>query len=357
MAFLGWLLASTAAVFGFLAACTLRLSLPEPPGERLAVCLQESFAQGLRPMALRPEQEVFRDIRPTDAGYSCRYGFKNFNGDKLTLEAELDGEAVAASAREFGFRKEDFDRIDAWYQQAQKDTIARAKELFFSGKVTAKSQEELEGKMRDIKARNQRVQKELDETLAALGAEYKSRRVELYRSTGFHFQSEHVVEADMPELARRNAARVRSVAQAFSRIASERGYGSEELVGAVTAMAQTALRYEFPGDYIGGKYVAGVLPPPKALAEGQGDCASKSALIASILESWPNLKLVGLEIPEHYLLAIHRLPRRGDVFIEHEGLPYIMIESAGPAWLSPGQVGDTTMSYLESGKQFRIQPM
>jgi hypothetical protein len=34
-----------------------------------------------------------------------------------------------------------------------------------------------------------------------------------------------------------------------------------------------------------------------------------------------------------------------------------MIESAGPAWLPPGVVGDQTQAYLNSGQDFRIQPI
>jgi len=52
-----------------------------------------------------------------------------------------------------------------------------------------------------------------------------------------------------------------------------------------------------------------------------------------------------------------RIPRNGDVFIEYEGIPYVMIESAGPAWLPPGEVGETTSDYLGAGNNFRIQPL
>ena len=128
-------------------------------------------------------------------------------------------------------------------------------------------------------------------------------------------------------------------------------------MGAVSAMVQTALRYEIPADRAGTKVTGGVLPPPKTLVLGQGDCDTKTALLASVLKNWPNLKMVGLEIPGHYLMAVHRIPRKGEVFIEYEGLPFVMIESAGPAWLAPGTVGDATRTYLESGNEFRIQPM
>ncbi|MBI5244785.1 MAG: hypothetical protein HY922_14040 [Elusimicrobia bacterium] len=355
-------IAAFIADFAFLAACTAHFAGPELPlarwaGERAAVFDQGSFAQGFRPMAFRREQETYQKIERTQSGYSLEYGFKNFNGDGLVLSARLNAEEVAASIREFGIKQEDIDGLDRWYEKAQKDAIEAAKKRSFSGRVTAKNREELDLKLRELQARNDQIGKDLDQTLASLSAEYRNRRLDIYQSSGFRYQKAGVIEVDIPALARRNIGRVRPVAEAFDAIAANRGYQSESLVGAVAAMVQTSLRYEIPAQRSGTKLVNGVMAPPKTLVLGQGDCDTKAALIASILKNWPNLKLVGLAIPQHYLMAVHRIPRRGDAFIEHEGLPYVMIEAAGPAWLMPGQVGDSTMAYLESGKQFRIQPM
>lgn len=312
---------------------------------------------GYRESLLRPEQEASQKIESEGARYAMAYGFRNFNGDKLRVQAELDEDVVADSVREFGFRKSDLDKLDRWYQQSQKEAIAAAQRDSFSGKVEAEDQQELDRKLRELKARNAQVQKRLEDTLAGLAAEYRKRRVALYTEAGFRFKGEKTVEADVPAMVRRNASRVAPVSTAFAGIAQERGYGAEELVGAVSAMVQTALRYEVPSDQSGTKITGGILPPPKTLVLGQGDCDTKTALLASVLKNWPNLKMVGLEIPGHYLMAVHRIPRKGEVFIEYEGLPFVMIESAGPAWLPPGTVGEATRAYLESGREFQIQPM
>jgi hypothetical protein len=309
------------------------------------------------PRQSKPEPEVLRNISGTGNAYSLEYGFRNFNGDLLRIRASLDKASVAESASEFGYRKEDIAALDQWYLREQKAAAEDARKEFFSGKVVAKDKYELERKLAEIKARNGEVQKNLDEIQAALTAEYRRRRLETYQKAGFRLQGPGVVEADIPALCRRNAPRVRPVAQAFAKTAESLGYGSEDLVGAVTAMAQTALSYEVPPNESDRRVIAGVLPPPQALVAGWGDCDTKSALIASILKGWPSIRLVGLEIPEHYLLAVHRIPRKGEAFLEYEGLPFVMIESAGPAWLPPGQVGDFTSQFIQSGKQFRIQPL
>jgi len=368
------LFAALVSVYLILLACTARFSAEGAPEagslERVALFSQSSYNRGFRPMkkpragrAAQPRaraeetRETYQKIDRTDSGYSVEYGFRNFNGDPLVVKAELPAEGVAQAIQEFGYKKEDFEKLDRWYEVQQKEAIASSKREFFSGKVQAKSQAELDRKMAQIKTKNAQIQKDLDATLASLKTEYQRRRVETYEKAGFRFQSENVVEADIPALAKRNVPRVRPVAEAFAAAAGERRYGAEDLVGAVTAMVQTSIEYSIPDMETGTKVVGGAWPPPKTLVMGKGDCDTKTALIASILKGWPNLKLVGLEIPEHYLMAVHRVPRRGETFIERDGLPYVMIESAGPAWLPPGRVGEFTMKYIQSGKQFRIQPM
>ncbi len=298
---------------------------------------------------------VYRKITRIEGGYLVRYGFKNFNGDRLRVKAKLSAKSVAASIREFGFRKKDFDALDFWYESAQENAIAAAQGRATSGRVTARSQRELNRKMRRIQSANARTRAGLDAELARLEREYARRRKALYTKAGFRYKKKGVVEADIPALIHRNWKRVRPIARSFSRISKARQYSQNNLLGAATAWVQTSLRYKIPATQEGSRTVGGVIPPMKALIMGKGDCDSKSALLGSVLSNWPNIKMVGLGIPEHYLMAVHRIPRRGDVFIEYRGLPYVMIESAGPAWLPPGTVGDLTEAYLDSGRNFRIQ--
>ncbi|MBI5594511.1 MAG: hypothetical protein HY928_00325 [Elusimicrobia bacterium] len=299
----------------------------------------------------------FARIKRVHAGYSLSYGFKNFNSDVLTVETELNSEAVAEAIKEFGFREDDFKALDAWYKNAQEKAAAEADEKYVKGEVKADNRAQLEAKIRFINDINKKVQADLEKALAGLSAEYRRRRMEIYTKAGFRFAKEGVVKADIPGLAKRNWRRVRPLAQAFAEVSEEKGYDAEDLVGAVTAMVQTSLRYEVPDTKEGSRVIGGAMPPPQTLILGQGDCDTKTAVIASILLSWPNIKMVGLGIPGHYLMAYHRIPRSGDVYLEYKGLPYVMIESAGPAWIAPGTVGDQTQAYLDSGQDFRIQPI
>lgn len=299
----------------------------------------------------------FCSVKRTHEGYALRYGFKNFNGRAASVETLLDTETVAQAIQEHGFKESDLKALDLWYKKAQEDAIAEAEAKYVKGEVKAKSREELEAKLKWINDINKKAQSDLEKTLASLATEYRKKRVAAYEKGGFRMKDGKSIEADIPTLAKRNWKRVRPLAKAFSELAEEEGYETEELVGAVVAMTQTSLRYEVPDTKEGSRVIGGAMPPPQTLVLGQGDCDTKTAVISALLLNWPNLKLIGLAIPGHYLMAYHRAPRRGEVFVEHEGLPYVMIESAGPAWLPPGVVGDQTQAYLDSGQDFRIQPI
>lgn len=261
----------------------------------------------------------FQRIRRAPAGYFVQYGFRNFNQDELVLTAKIPAQSVEESVREFGYRPEQLKPINAWYQETRDKTG--------------------------------------EQMPAGVDKEYQRRRRGFYQSVGFRVTGPREVAADVPAMIRRNAGRLVPAVEAFSRIAQERDYGAEELSGAVASMAQTAMRYSEVGTYQGTKVIGGMLTPPYAFVQGQGDCDTKSALIASILANWSNVHLVGLDIPGHYLLAMRRAPARGDAYVEYEGFPYVMIESSGPAWLVPGKVGEYTQQYLASGKLFGIQPI
>jgi len=328
---------------------------PDGPARAVIPFSVESLEEYAQDSGDDQEGGSFQRIVRRGGTYSVAYGFNNFNRDELSIQVEMPGSLVTASMEEFGIRSGGLEALDAWYQKAQKEAIEDSKARFFSGRVTAPTDAELQQKLSAARRRNAEVQAALDRTLEDLTQEYRSRRLELYASAGFRLKDERTVTADIPNLVRKNARRMAPVSLAFARIASGRDYGSGELVGAVTAMAQTAMRYEIPQSLAGGKILGGVLPPPKSFVLGQGDCDTKTALLGSILYNWPNLRLVGLAIPEHYLLGVHQIPAKGDVYVEYEGLAYIMVEAAGPAWLPPGRVGDFTQEYLASSRLFTVE--
>ena len=160
----------------------------------------------------------------------------------------------------------------------------------------------------------------------------------------------------MPGIVKRNVPELKPLALAFQALASKSGYNSENTVGAVLSMVQTALRYKIPPMMEGARHTGGLLPPARSLLSGWGDCDTKTGVAAAILGNWSGMRLVGIAVPGHYLMAIRRIPAKGDMFVRHEGLEYVLIETAGPAWLEPGMVGRNTASLLIGSNSYTIEP-
>lgn len=165
------------------------------------------------------------------------------------------------------------------------------------------------------------------------------------------------VAVDITAAVARNRQRMRPVAAVLDHLGKLRSYGSEQTLGALVAMVQTALEYRRPPKQEGGREIVGFYPPPRALEVGWGDCDTKSALLAAVMANFPGVRMVGVHIPGHYLVGIGRVPRHGDAYVEFNGEPYVLIESSGPAWLPPGMIGDATQAALATMAGVRIDPL
>ena len=195
-----------------------------------------------------------------------------------------------------------------------------------------------------------------EKAIAGVEMDYETRLRSLLRSRGLALRAGNIVECDMPVIVKRNIQLLKPLAMAFQRIANERKYAEEDLIGATLSLVQTALRYQIPPSMEKRLHTCGLLPPARALLTGWGDCDTKTALLASILGNWSGMKMVGIAVPGHYLMAIRRLPGKGDMFVRYEGLEYVLLEPAGPAWLQPGTVGTHTTALLSGAEGYKVEP-
>lgn len=262
-------------------------------------------------------------IRPVGSAYSIEYRFLNFNKDSLWVQFIIAKATLNATAQEFGYYQKDLDALSAQYQRAV--DLAKQDEGNFPLSQAQKT-----------------------EQLQTLEQNYKKKRADYLASKGFKFRSDNVLEVDMPKLVQRNTPRLQTLAQAFSNIAKERNYDSEDTIGGVTAMVETALYYKEPPTIEGTRNIDGLLPPLESLTAGWGDCDTKTGVLASTLKNWDGLRAIGVALPTHYLMGIYQTPRHGDVYIEYGGLDYVLIDPAGPAWLPIGTVNQNTMDMLQA---------
>jgi hypothetical protein len=272
-----------------------------------------------------------RRLGQTPDSFFAEYGFQNFNQDRLRVRYQIPKKSFKDYCAGFWYSKADLDAIDQWHNNARQGAYKLALDT-------------------------KRTQSQLDHAMANLKAEAARKRRDYLASKGFRILEGNVVTADVPAIVARSVAALKPVALALNSVSIKNGYDSETLVGAAVAMVQTALAYKIPPMLEEGKHTGGMLPPAMSMVRGWGDCDTKTGVLAAILSNWSNTRIVGVAVPEHYLMAIFRLPAKGDAFIEYKGLRYVLIEPAGPAWLPPGQVGVDTMPMLQASEGFRIEP-
>lgn len=244
-------------------------------------------------------------------GWQVAIQFTNYNGDRLTTSFPVTRLDIEQATQEFGYTKKDTDAI------------------FDACKATCDQ------------------------------AEYDRRIVDYYRGRGLLVvESDNIMNLwpDMPALVLRNSPRVRATAIEVQRIAQERRYDSGSIIGAVLSLAQTGITYFSPPMEEDGKRILGLYVPPQVLGNGKGDCDSKTGLIASVLKNFSGARMIGINVPDHYLMGIARVPQRGDAYIQYDGEPYVLLEAAGPAWMPPGTISDYSRDKLGTMRDVRIDP-
>lgn len=275
---------------------------------------------------------TFQKIRNSSDEINAEYGFVNFNDDVLKLSVVLTQKEITVYGEEYGYTKADLDSLLDWQRKAVNDAVQHA-------------------------VKNSLRQSELNRITDEIKTEYRRKYRELLTGRGFRFISASKMVPDIPAVVRRNVVHLHPCAIAVNKVAESRDYGSDEIIGASLSLVQTAIRYEkIPGERAGRK-TGGINPPLVILAEGKGDCDSKTALLAGILLNWDGVQLVAVQIPNHYLLGVLRNPRKGEAFVESKGLRYVLIEPAGPGWLPPGSVAASTLDIVNSGHGVAIEPL
>jgi hypothetical protein len=278
-----------------------------------------------------PKSHSSQKIRETNGTITADYGFLNFNNDQLTLNFTIPAKELASYRLEYGYTASEKKDIDHWQQTAVEEAYKNA-------------------------VKHRQTQEQLNQAGEQIAKEYKNRLANFYRSRGFSLLERNLIAADIPEIVRRNVRKVRSVALSLNSSGEKLGYDSDSIIAAALSFVQTAVLYENVPMEIKGRQTGGIYPPLETLASGKGDCDTKSALLAAILLNWNRVKVVGVGVPNHYLVGILRNPAKGDAFVEYKGARYVLVEPAGPGWLQPGSVDRRTMSLLSAGDKVKIEP-
>ena len=88
---------------------------------------------------------------------------------------------------------------------------------------------------------------------------------------------------------------------------------------------------------------AGYLPPLSVVANNQGDCDSKTVLMASLIRSLlPDVKMTIVFLPNHALLGIVLPFRTNEETLDIDGMDYLLMEPTGPAKIPLGEVANSS---------------
>ncbi len=169
---------------------------------------------------------------------------------------------------------------------------------------------------------------------------FDRKLADYYRSRQLRLETGPVrrLLVDVPAVVRQQHKQLRPAARAIRAVAQHKGKDRDWAVDAAIAMVQTSLRYQRPPRMENGRDTLGFLPPLSALERGYGDCDTKSALLAALILNIKPGRIIGLQLPNHYLLGIERHPRTGQASIRYQGRDFVLVEASGPAMRAPGQI-------------------
>jgi hypothetical protein len=321
------LAASFAASLRLGAEWNARLVVRPVAGQRLAA--QDSGDDGGE--AGGGDGRAYQKLRRVGAQRVSEYGFTNFNQDKLDVTYRVADAFFRKYNNEYGYRTEDVKAL-----QAKRDASLQASYKYA------------------VKARKDQAWVNAD--AARIETQYKRDLHAYMESRGFLLLPDNTTRIDMPAVVKRNGPLLAPLAGSIDRIATRKGYRSMDIIGSVLSLVQTAIAYRQPQAVWKDKHTGGILPPITTLVLGWGDCDTKTALTASLLSNWGQMRMVGISVPGHYLMAVLQIPDKGDMYVEYKGLQYVLMEPAGPAWLPPGRVADTTVALLNGSDGYRIYP-
>jgi hypothetical protein len=273
-----------------------------------------------------------RNIFQRDGTAFAGYRFSNFNGDTIHIEFSVPVKQLRKYLEGYGYTRAELDALRDWQKNKLDDTYQHALEKSLS-------------------------QTDLNKMSDNIKDEYRRKVHDLMVNRGFKYKRTNVLIPDIPGIVKKNVNNLGSVARDIGGIAREKNYRALEVIGASLSFMQTGLEYERIPLKKQDRTIGGIYPPVVTIADGRGDCDSKTALMASILLNWDKAKLIGVGIPNHYLIGILRTPSKGDAFVEYRGQKYVLMEPSGPGRLPPGMISNYTLEILKAQNQVSMEPL
>ncbi len=150
-----------------------------------------------------------------------------------------------------------------------------------------------------------------------------------------------LITVDHPEVIQQSLADIAGVAQT---VVEQLGVADQQqLITSLLTWVQ--LIPEHPAEQR--QYGVTFAPPLQVLRQHQGDSASKTVLLATLLRSSiPNLPLAILYLPERTLLALAVPAGPGELTVNLQGTVYLVVDPSATEPLPPGQLSMSQKVYV-----------
>ncbi|MBI3922438.1 MAG: hypothetical protein HY318_13535 [Armatimonadetes bacterium] len=194
-----------------------------------------------------------------------------------------------------------------------------------------------------VQQQMEEAKRQWEENAARLRQEHEAN----IQRSGFVRQGEALLP-NFPRLRQLNAPRVQKLAQQLNTLAQKSKLGERGTAELMLSFVQE-IKYRVPPKERRGLYTGGLLTPVEVLAEGYGDCDSKSLLLATLLSAGTPLKVVLLTGCEHMIVGMEGNPRAGENAVTFQGRTYLLCEASSGVW-EPGHVDKKILDELRTRK-------
>jgi len=251
------------------------------------------------------------------------------------------------------FEWENFDRSGYWISCniSKKDLINSYNELGLT-----KDQKKFEIEFEPVEytyssqAEKKRKQREIQKMFDRKERKARKKWLKMLKKNGFIIRNNKLM-LDHKGIFQNNLHRVNKYCGGFVKIAKEQGLNFYEFEKLLLSFVQE-IKYVKVPLYRGKYYTQGLYTPIEILVKKRGDCDSKSILLATLLCSITETKMILIDLKRHMIVGIEGNPRSGQTYLQLGNKNFILCETSTGVWL-PGNIDNSIKRQLKRG-QYKV---
>ena len=309
---------------------------------------RQEFPPAPRPLQDADEPEAYRravgalrQFQRADDGDRLRlsFGFIDYNGRPHHVSCEIGKRDYERDVASFGYFKEEMNQAlgtslrELFEREAGRRGVRPYVHFEIQGGTGYRWQWQVPGGLEPAAAA--RIEARLRDFDGWLDQELPRKKEELIagylRERGLRHKSGEI-SIDYEREVERGTAPLQDCFQALRR--EGEGDSDRRLLGLFLAFFQE-LRYEVPPSVELGRHILGFRVPTAVLAQGGGDCDSKSAAFCALWRHFPGRAILIL-VPGHALVGVEGKPRADEQFVRFGNRYFVLCEVAGPGKIPPG---------------------